>query len=272
MSDPTSASQNRADRQPGGRPGGIPYLDLVWTLVRTDFKARYHGTLSGFVWALLKPLAMFVTLLAIFSFVFATEPNYRTNLLVGLFLWDFFAESTKVGLVSLAQKSFLLTKAKFPAWIVVVTSIANPLITLVVFAVAIVVFLAASGRFQGPASVALFALYLLLFLAVCVGFSLGTSVLFLRYRDLNQVWEVVSQAGFFVTPIIWPIGAIPERYHFLLYLWPPTPFVDFTRQVLVGGTEPTLRATSYLVAEAVIVFAAGLLLFRRLAPHSAERL
>ena len=67
---------------------------LVWTLVRTDFKARYHGTLGGFVWALLKPLAMFVVLMSVFSFLFP-DPGYKLNLIVGLFLWDFFAEGTK---------------------------------------------------------------------------------------------------------------------------------------------------------------------------------
>ncbi|PYR55299.1 MAG: hypothetical protein DMF85_19885, partial [Acidobacteria bacterium] len=51
--------------------------DLIWTLVRTDFKTRFHGTIGGFVWALLKPLSMFVVLLAVFSFVFAGEPQYR---------------------------------------------------------------------------------------------------------------------------------------------------------------------------------------------------
>ena len=80
----------QAGPTPNRRAGRIHYLDLAWTLVRTDFKARYHGTLGGFVWALLKPLTMFLSLLAIFSFVFTTEPNYRLNLLIGLFLWDFF--------------------------------------------------------------------------------------------------------------------------------------------------------------------------------------
>src|SRR5437588_12958988 len=95
----------------------------VWTLVRTDFKARYHGSLGGFVWALLKPLSMFVVLMAVFSFLFAANPNYKLDLIVGLFLWDFFAEATKTGLASLHAKGFLLTKARFPAWILVVTSI-----------------------------------------------------------------------------------------------------------------------------------------------------
>src|SRR5262245_59121089 len=115
--------------QPSAAIGG-----LIWTLIRTDFKSRYHGTLSGFVWALLKPTAMFIVLVGVFSFIFRNDPNYKLNLILGLFLWDFFAEATKTGMTSLAAKGFLVTKARFPRWIVVVTSIANSLITLAVFA------------------------------------------------------------------------------------------------------------------------------------------
>ena len=122
--------------QPNAAIGG-----LIWTLIRTDFKARYHGTLSGFVWALLKPTAMFVVLVAVFSFVFRSEPNYKLNLILGLFLWDFFADATKTGMTSLAAKGFLVTKARFPRWIVVVTSIANAFLTLLVFVAVVTTYL-----------------------------------------------------------------------------------------------------------------------------------
>src|SRR6476620_5253152 len=117
-----------------------PRTGLVWTLVRTDFKARYHDSLGGFVWSLLKPLSMFCVLMAVFSFLFASNPNYKLDLIVGLFLWDFFAEATKSGLISLHQKGFLLTKARFPSWILVVTALSNAAITLAVFCVIITVF------------------------------------------------------------------------------------------------------------------------------------
>ena len=111
---------------------------LIWTLVRTDFKARYHGTIGGFVWALLKPMSMFVVLMGVFSFLFANNPAYKLNLIVGLFLWDFFAEATKSGLTSLHARGYLLTKARVPSWILVVTSISNAVITLAVFWVVVV--------------------------------------------------------------------------------------------------------------------------------------
>src|SRR5438552_4733643 len=113
---------------------------LIWTLVRTDFKARYHGTLGGFLWALLKPMSMFVVLMAVFSFLFAANPVYKLNLIVGLFLWDFFAEATKSGLTSLHARGYLLTKARVPSWILVVTAISNAAITLMVFIIVMLAF------------------------------------------------------------------------------------------------------------------------------------
>jgi lipopolysaccharide transport system permease protein len=247
-------------------------LGLIWTLVRTDFKARYHGTMGGFLWALLKPLSMFVVLMGVFSFLFASNPNYRLDLIVGLFLWDFFAEATKTGLTSLHARGYLLSKAQCPTWVLVVSSISNAVITLSVFSIAIVIFLPAAGRTPSIAAVGAFVVYCAALTTIVIGFSLAASVLFLRYRDLNQVWEVAIQAGFFFAPIIYPLSILPERFHFYLYLWPPTPVIEFSRAVLVAGTLPSRTAHLYLLADALVCLVVGLVIFRRLGPRSAEYL
>jgi ABC-type polysaccharide/polyol phosphate export permease len=257
------------------RPGepAAPHADiggLIWTLIRTDFKARYHGTLSGFVWALLKPLMMFVVLTAVFSFVFTSTPAYRMNLLIGLFLWEFFSEGTKIGLTSLHAKGFLLTKARFPSWVLVVTSISNPLITIAVFATAVTVFLTITYGALPLALLGLFALYVAAMGAIIIGISLAGSVLFLRYRDLNQVWDVVTQAGFFFCPIIYPLGVIPERFHFYMYLWPPTAVIEFTRAVLIERQAPSLLGHLDLALVAVTVLGMGCWIYRRYARQVAE--
>ena len=245
---------------------------LLWTLVRTDFKVRYHGTVGGFIWALLKPLTMFVMLMAVFSFVFGSDPNYKLNLIIGLFLWDFFAEGTKAGLTSLHSRGFLLTKARCPAWILIVTSLSNALITLLVFIAIMLAFLTGAGHAPSIGAVSLFLLYSLALTLIVVGFSLATSVLFLRYRDLNQVWDLAIQVGFFVAPIIYPIGILPERAHIFLYMWAPTPVIQFARAVLVEGTVPSAAAHLYLVAAVGASLAGGVLLYRKLGPRAAEYL
>jgi lipopolysaccharide transport system permease protein len=247
-----------------------PLAGLVWTLVRTDFKARYRPTVGGFVWALLKPMAMFIVLLAVFSFIFASDPRYKINLIIGLFLWDFFAEATKVGLLSLYAKRFLLTKAMFPSWILVVTSIANAAITLSVFVVVVLIFLVAGGRVPSAAAAGWFVAYLIQYALIVVGFSLAASVLFLRYRDLNQVWDVVAQAGFFLAPIVYPLDIIPERFHMYFYFWPPTAIIQFSRSVLVNAVIPTPKAHALLALETVSVLVVGIAIFRAHAPRAAE--
>ncbi len=250
----------------------VAWPGLVWTLVRTDFKARYHGTAGGFLWALLKPATMFGVLVAVFSFVFASEPTYRMDLIIGLFLWDFFADATKTGMTSLSAKSFLLTKAKLPRWIVVVTSMANAVLTLLVFAVVVSIFIVASGRSPGPGAFAAFGTYLVALTLMVVGLSLASSVLFLRYRDLNQVWDMATQAGFFLAPIIYPLGVIPERFHPWLFLWPPTPVIEFARSALVDGRLPTPRGHACLALMVGVLLSAGAVVYRRYAPRAAEYL
>jgi lipopolysaccharide transport system permease protein len=264
---PPAARRHRAGPRPSEAVGG-----LLWTLVRTDFKVRYHGTFGGFVWALLKPLSMFLVLMWVFSFIFQADPNYKLNLIIGLFLWDFFADATKVGLTSLATKGFLLTKTSFPRWILVVTSLSNPLVTALVFTFAMVTTSALLGRVSSVAAIGLVLFYLFQLCLIVVGFSLATSALFLRYRDLNQVWEVMLQAGFFVAPVVYPLGILPERVHFYLYFWPPTPVIQFVRSVLVLGQVPSLRAHAMLAAASLVALLLGALLFKRFSPRCVEYL
>jgi len=268
----TAVVADAVSHSSGATRAAFSHAGLVWTLVRTDFKARYHGTLGGFVWALLKPLSMFIVLMGVFSFLFASKPEYKLNLIVGLFLWDFFAEGTKSGLLSLHARGFLLSKARVPSWILVVTAISNALITLGVFSLVIVIFLATAGHLPTAAALLAFAAYCTALTAIVVGFSLAASALFLRYRDLNQVWEVVLQAGFFLAPIIYPLEILPERFHFYLYIWPPTPVIEFSRSVLVRGVMPTTTGHLYLAGDAGFCLLVGIIIFSRLSPRAAEYL
>src|SRR4051794_3937487 len=254
------------------RKGRGRFAGLVWTLIRTDFKTRYHGTIGGFVWALLKPLTMFLVLLGVFAYVFANDGHYKLDLIIGLFVYEFFQEATKTGLLSLRAKGYLLAKARFPSWVVVLTSASNAVITVVLFSIVLLTFLGLTGRPASPWAVALYFFYLLQLFAIISGFSLAASVLFMRFRDLNQVWEVITQAGFFVAPIVYPIGILPERLHVWLYVWPPTPIILFVRSVLLDGRVPSMRAHLLLLAECTLILVTGALIYNARAPRVAEEL
>ena len=262
------------DVSPVAIRAGSPHIpSMVWMLIRTDFKVRYHGSAGGFVWALLKPVSMFIVLLGVFSLIFVqTDPHYRMNLILGLFLWEFFVDGTKSGLVSLFTKGYLLTKTRFPRWTVVVTALANPLINLLIFTVAILLYLGVTRRMPSPLRLLLFGGYVIELLVIVSGFSLAMSVLYLRFRDLTHLWDAITQAGFFVAPIVFPMAMIPEAARRFLYLWPPTPVIEFSRQVLIEGTFPTVSQNLFLLGVSGSILALGVVIFRRLAPRAAEHL
>jgi len=134
----------------------------------------------------------------------------------------------------------------------------------------ITIFLVGAGHPPTGGTLAAFAAYCAAMTAIVIGFSLAASVLFLRYRDLNQVWEMVLQAGFFIAPIIYPLEILPERFHFYLYVWPPTPIIEFSRAALVSGVMPTIRAHLYLAGDAAFCLLVGIVIFRLLSPRAAE--
>lgn len=267
---PSSPSTCRAT--PGPAPRRRNLGALAWTLVRTDFKIRYHGSIGGFAWALLRPLSLFFVLQMVFSLIFTTDARYRVNLIVGLFLWEFFVEATRSGLGALASKAELLTKVKVPAWLLVVCSTANAVVMLGIFVGIIFAYLAALGEFPTTARLLLFMAYLFQFYAIVLGFGLAASVLFLRFRDVNQLWDLTTQVGFFAAPIIYPLGILPERVHVYLYLWPPTPVIQFARDVLVAGVVPSLTAHVLLFLASSAALAVGGLIFTRSQRRAVEYL
>jgi ABC-type polysaccharide/polyol phosphate export permease len=272
---PVSGSYvRRSDTLESSAGGGMrpDYPGLIWTLVRTAVKVHYHGSLTGFAWALLRPLSMFLALVGMFSLIFAAEPNFMLNLLVGLFLYEFFGGATKAGLVSLYAKGYLLTKVRFPVWIVVAVSSVNAMIVLLVFMATVLIYLAASGSFPSPLRFGLFLFYVVQLWGIILGFSLAVSPLYLRYRDLNHIWDAVVQAGFFVAPILFTVQQLPAHIQPYLFLWPPTPVIVYSREVLIRGGIPSVGANLYLLAMTLLILGMGVLVFRRFSRGAAEQL
>ena len=86
------------------------------------------------------------------------------------------------------------------------------------------------------------------------------------------MWDLALQAGFFVAPVVYPLDIIPERYHFYLYIWPPTPVLQFARSLLIKGAIPTMRAHLALLGTAGVILLAGVAIYRRFAPRAIEEL
>lgn len=196
---------------------------LLSELVRTDFKLRYQGSVLGYAWSLLKPLLMFAILYVVFvKFlrIGGDVPHYPIYLLLGIVLWNFFTEMTGLSLSSIVGRGDLIRKIKIPRWIIVVSASVSALINLGLNLIIIAIFLVMNGV-DLTWSVLLFPLNMLEIYAFALGISFFLAAAFVRLRDLGNIWEVITQAGFYITPILYPLSMIPNEFFQKLLLLNP---------------------------------------------------
>ncbi len=247
------------------------YKDIFKILTKTDFKLRYQGSVLGIIWVILKPLLLFLILYLVFSLLFGQkDPNYKLNLLLGIIFINYFQEGTTIGLNSLLARANVLLKVNFSREIVLYAALANASISLFFNLIIFTIFWFITPTPIHIWSIPIFFGYLLLLAAFIMAISFFTSILFIKFRDLSSIWEVVCSLAFYATPVIYPLALIPERYHRIMFLNPLTLIIHNTREVIVRGAYPDWQ-TSLLAALAIIMlFGLGLWFFRSKIKKVAE--
>lgn len=232
---------------------------ILSEMVRTDFKVRYQGSALGYVWSLLKPLFIFSILYVVFTYIIPlgkSVEHYPVYLLLGIVLWNFFVESTIIGSTSIVARGDLIRKISIPRYLLVVSSSISALINLGLSLIVVFIFALLNGVPISFSWLLMIPIILeLLILSLGVSFLLGA--LYVRFRDVSYIWEIFLQAGFYATPIIYPIMMVPQHYHKYFFINPMAQIVQDARYAVVTPTSTTLWSTlhSYkLAAPFVIVF------------------
>lgn len=254
-------------------------LILLRAMVATDFKLRYQGSLLGYLWTLLRPLAIFTILYIVFVRflqIGADVPYYAVYLLLGIVVWGFFVETTTQGLSSLVQRNDLLRKINFPRYVVVLSIGGSVLISFALNMAVIVLFMVILRVPVRPAVLWLPLLFLeLVVLSMALAFILAA--LFVRFRDLNYIWEVLMQAAFYATPILYPLTMVPTRWARLLILNPVAQLLQDARYVMVTPKTQTITQLygtpwAYAVPLGIVLVlaVASVVYFKRQARYFAE--
>jgi len=250
----------------------LEYSELVRNLTVKEFKLRYRNSLLGFVWSLLNPLAMMIMLTLVFSTLLRSGvENFPVFLLTALLTWRFFSVSTSMSLSSIIGNAPLVTKIYFPRWLLVLSSnLANLIGSSLEFTALFPLLIFLGMRITY--SVLLLPVILILEFILIIGVSLILAPLNVYYRDVNQIWDITLQAGFFLCPIIYSISLIPERYIFAYSLNPMTHVVESTRKILYYNTLPTIADFAIILVSGLLLLLAGYLIFRRLELRFAEEI
>jgi len=220
-------------------------------LARTDLKMRYQGSWLGIVWVFLKPFCLFLILNFVFSHLFFRDtPTYSIRLLIGLILWSFFAEASMMGMISLVAKAPILKKVYLPKWLIIVSSTIHSGLAFLFNLIILFLFLFLYYHiFPKPLNILAFFLYVILIYGISLIFSFFTAALYVRLRDLNQIWELLLQVLFYASPIIYPFTAVPANVRSLLYLNPMTLLIEHSRIALI---DHCIARTDHLIIFIII--------------------
>ena len=249
------------------------YRELIWALAKTDFKLRYHGSILGYLWVLLKPLMIFTVLNFVFSTMFGAGGTYSLELLVGLMLYFFFAEGTSAGMNSLLSKSQLVTKIYVPRWTIIVASTINATLIFLMNLIVIAFFFVVKGFVPSFASIFIFFVFSVFIYILILSFSLIAAPLYVKFRDVAMIWEVLLMIIMYASPIIYPLSTLPVKYHIILLLNPLAFIVHYTKEALIHNHFAISQQYVFIFSSIVIfVFALGIYSYRKLIPKVAENI
>jgi lipopolysaccharide transport system permease protein len=247
------------------------YRELIRNLTVTDLKNRYQNTTLGFFWSLLSPLLLALVLYFIFSNFFGREQNFAINLLVGIMAWRFFATGTSSSLRTIVGNAGLVTRVYIPRQILVLSDVlANIISSLLEFIVLLPIIFVLLGYL--PITVLLFPLIHIIYFFFIYGAGLLLSSLFVYFRDLNQIWQVLTQILFFCSPIIYPFSIVPAYLMPYYRLNPITQFIIVYRDVMVAGNLPSSFSILIVVGFSIAAYLVGSLVFGKLQRRFAEEI
>jgi ABC-2 type transport system permease protein len=257
------------------------FVSLTFTLAATDFKLRFFGSALGYVWTLMRPLMLFGVLYFVFTEVVRFGEgieHYPAYLLASIVLFTFFSETTSRGVISLVERENLLRKVRFPRLVIPLSVALHALFNLGLNLVVVFLFVFASGVEPRPSWLELPVLILLLIM-LSTGVTMLLSALYVRYRDMQPIWEVLLQMLFYASPVIYVISTLPDSIEREAMASPLAAILTQMRHALIDPDAPTAAdaiggGARLLIplAVTVVLFALGAWVFAREAPRIAEDL
>lgn len=256
-------------------------------LVKTNFKLRYQGSYLGVLWSVLQPLMLFAVMYVVFvKFLKFTDgtPTFPISLLCGTCLWQFFTESTSMGMRSIVDRGDLLRKIHFPNYIIVAATTMGSMISLAINLGVVILFGFFAHAHYTWRVITVIPSILQLY-AISLGVALLLGSLYVYFRDIDHIWDVILQALFYATPIIYPLSMVQKNPEFswaadFMMLMPTTQTImDIRHNLLSPEYVPTIWTVvdnkilcliPYVLS--VLVLWLGVHVFRKYSAKFAEAL
>lgn len=249
---------------------------IVRVFARTEFKVKYAGSVLGYFWSLAKPLIYFAVLWVVFSRLFRTGiPNFGLYLIVGVVLFTYMSDGVAAALPAIVSRGSVLRRISFPSIAIPLGSLASATLTFALNLIAVAVFVAFAGETPRPRWLLLVPL-LVEFAVFVVAIALIVSSLYVRFRDIGQIWEVVATVMLYTSAIMYPIRILPAWAQSAVGFNPLVQVTQDARRQLFAGDPraltqiPAPQPALYPILITAALLLAGVWLHRREAPRFPE--
>jgi lipopolysaccharide transport system permease protein len=250
----------------------VEYRELIKILTISDLKVKYQSSVLGFAWSMLNPLLLMLVLYFVFSNVFkATQDHFALFMLIGIISWRFLANGTISSISSIVGKSSLVTKIYIPRKVLVLSTVLSAFISSLLEFIVLVPLLIILGAGLSP-YLLLFPLIHIAYFFIVYGISLILAALYVYFRDLTQIWDVLMQIGFFLSPIVYPLSTVPPEYMAYYMLNPITVIIQMYRDVLLYHQMPSAWELFFTLATGVVILLVGSAIFEKLERRFAEEI
>ena len=256
----------------------LAYRGFIIGSVRREFQAKYSNSLLGAAWTVINPLAMIVVYTVVFSQIMRAKlPGvdsqfaYSIYLCAGVLTWTFFSETVSRAQNVFLENANLIKKISFPRLCLPVIVVANASLNFAIIFGLFTVFLIFSGSFPGVVYLALFPI-LLIQVLFSVGLGITLGVLNVFFRDVGQLFGVVLQFWFWLTPVVYPIDILPVVVRDALRYNPMTNIIASYQNILVNGQAPDWLSLWPVSLLALLLCFLGMHLFRKHAGEMVDEL
>ena len=249
------------------------YRELIYFLTWRDIKVRYKQSILGILWAILKPF-MSMVVFTIFFGNFAKIPSdgipYPIFSYTATLPWELFAAALGVASRSMVSNSNMISKIYFPRMIIPLASVMS---SVVDFLIGFTILIGMMFYFKITPTIATLWLPLLILLALITALGVGfwSSALMVRYRDVGYIMPFISNLWMYLTPVVYPVSMIPEKWHVLYFLNPMAGVVEGFRYALLGTTQSFSSGMILISAAiAILLLITGMFYFRRMEKQFAD--
>ena len=248
------------------------YREMLSNLVRKDLKVRYKGSVLGFLWTFLNPLLQLIIYTIVFSTIMRTNiDKFYIYLFIGLIPWLFFATCIQAGSTSILMNKDLIKKIYFPRIILPISTVNSAFMNMFYSMIVVLLTILVSG-IGFSKYILLLPLAMTMQYILVLGMTFIFSALNVYFRDLEYILNIIVMMWFYLTPIVYKIEMIPEKYRLWFYLNPMTGIINFYRNILYYKRMPSFNAFGGILIYGIIMIIIGYFVFEKLQRNFAEEL